>query len=129
MKLNEAISKDCRIKVIPSTYKIVDILEQAYCTLSFYTIPHANLALAEAVILGTVGIAAETDESIEYTDGGEGALLFKFCDMADFLSKIYYLEKNYTEVKARVKAHSLNVKNLFSPEKNIEIINNILREL
>lgn len=129
MKLNEAISKDCRIKVIPSTYKIVDILEQAYCTLSFYTIPHANLALAEAVILGTVGIAAETDESIEYTDGGEGALLFKFCDMADFLSKIYYLEKNYTEVKARVKAHSLNVKNLFGPEKNIEIINNILREL
>ncbi len=129
LKLNKAIEKDCRIKVIPSTYKIVDILEQAYCTLSFYTIPHANLALAEAVILGTVGIAAETDESIEYSDRGEGALLFKFGDITDFTSKINYLVNNYSEVKNKVKAHSQNVKELFDPEKNIGIINNLLRNI
>lgn len=129
MRLNKAIAKDNRIKAIPSTYKIVDILDQAYCTLSFYTIPHANLALAEAVILGTVGIAAETDESVEYSDGGEGALLFKFGDLSDFVLKINYLENNYSEIKSKVKAHSQNVKELFSPDINIEKINNLLRNI
>lgn len=127
LKLIKAINNDSRIKVIPPTYKIVDIFKQAYCTLSFYTIPHANLALAEAAILGTVGVAAETEESIEYTDGGKGGLLFRLGDAADFLSKIKYLEDNYAEVKDRVKNHSQKVEDMFNPEKNIEILNKLLR--
>lgn len=129
MQLSNAISKDKRIAIIPSTYKIVDILKQAYCTLSFYKIPHANLALAEGIILGTIGIAAETDESIEYSDGGEGALLFKFGDINDFVSKMHYLENNYSEVKNRVQNHSQSIKDLFSPEENISRLNNLLKRI
>lgn len=127
IQLNEAIGKDNRIVIIPSTYKIVDIFEQAYCTLSYYKIPHANLALAEAIILGTVGIAAKTDESIEYSDGGEGALLFRLGDLNDFVEKIKYYETHDLESKSKVKAHSQNIKNLFSPEININKINNLLK--
>ena len=129
MKLDNAIRKDNRIKTIPSTYKIVDILEQAYCTLSYYKIPHANLALAEAVILGTVAVAAETDESIEYSDGGGGALLFKFDDKNDFVNKVNYLKDHYFEIKSRVESHSQKIKELFSPKANIDKINKLLKQI
>ena len=62
-----AISKDKRIICIPGTYKIKHILQQTYCILSYFTIPHANLALAESIILGTPTIAAATSESREYS--------------------------------------------------------------
>ncbi|MCI8402826.1 MAG: glycosyltransferase family 4 protein [Lachnospiraceae bacterium] len=121
----EQIKKDNRIVVIPPTYNMVDIYRQAFCTLSYFTIPHANLALAEAVALGTVAIAARTEESIEYSDGGEGAILFNINDSNDFIEKINYVIANQEVVKKQAEGHSENIKMLFSPEFNIEKLNHV----
>lgn len=121
----EQIKKDERIVVIPPAYNMVDIYRQAFCTLSYFTIPHANLALAEAVSLGTVAIAARTEESIEYSDNGEGAVLFNINDANDFTDKINYVLANQKSIKKQVQMHSENIKMLFSPELNIEKLNQV----
>ena len=59
-KVIDLINSDQRIKCIPATYNIKQILEQSSCMLSFFTIPHANLAMAESIIAGTPVIAADT---------------------------------------------------------------------
>lgn len=60
IRLANAIKQDSRIKCVPSTYAIKDLVLQSYCVLSYFTIPHANLALAESIILKTPVIAART---------------------------------------------------------------------
>ena len=125
----QELQKDNRIVMIPPTYKIVNILKQAYCTLSFFNIPHANLALAEAVTLGTVAIAAKTEEAYEYADGGKAAVLYNFEDQSDFDDKIHYVINNYDLVKQEVAKHSLKIKKLFDPAANANVFNAVLKSL
>ena len=121
----EAIKKDKRIVTIPATYNIVDFYRQSYCTVSYFTIPHANLALAEAIEIGTIAIAPKTEEAIEYSDNGTGALLFEINNPDDFVLKFSYLEDNYVKVKNEVIKHSNAVKEMFSPELNIAKLNEV----
>lgn len=125
-ELKAIVDRDERIKFIPATYKIVDIFQQAYCMLSFFTIPHANLALAEAVSLGTIVVSANTEEASEYSADGKGAILFEYGNEADFLTKIQYVEEHYFDVKAQVKSQAEAVKNLFDPDVNAEKLNGVL---
>ena len=125
-KTVEAIKKDKRIVCLPPTYKIVDIFKQSYCMLSYFTIPHANLALAEAIALGTVSIAAKTEESFEYSDNGEGAVLYGFKNKKDFVKKINYVLAHYEEIKDRVMKHSDNISQKFSRDSNATIFNKVL---
>jgi len=126
-RVTELMKKDSRITYIPATYRIVDIYKQAYCMISYFTIPHANLGLAEAVGLETIAIAPRTEEAIEYSDNGKGALLYEINNEDDFLKKFYYLIKNYEKEKEQVANHSGTVKNIFSPEKNIKRLNIVCR--
>lgn len=125
-KVTELIKKDTRIVCIPPTYKIVDIFLQSYCALSYFTIPHANLALAEAVALGTVAIAPLTEEALEYTDNGKGAVLFNINDKVDFMAKVNYVINNYDLVKEKAKMHAHVVKEMLDPRVNIEKLNRVL---
>ena len=125
IRLKRAIEKDSRILVIPPTYQIVDYIRKSYCMLSYFTIPHANLALAEAAMLGLVTIAAKTEESMEYTNGGKGAILFEFNNIEDFISKIHYTIINYDIIKYRVKENSSVITQLFEPSRNIMLLNKI----
>lgn len=127
-KVFQAINNDDRICCMPNTYKIVDIFRQAYCTLSYFTIPHANLALAEAVALGTIAIAANTPEALEYSDRGEGAVLFKFGDQLDFAKKIHYVQENYAEIRKEVAKHSIAVQICFAKEKNAAELNKAINQ-
>lgn len=102
-KAYELIKKDSRIVTMPGTYKIEHIFRQAYCNLSYFTIPHANLALAESIILGTVTIAAKNEESLEYSDNGNLSILFKEGDYQSFLSAINNLDSHYHILKKRLK--------------------------
>lgn len=124
-KVMEQIKKDDRIVCIAPTYNIVDFYRQAYCTLSYFTIPHANLALAEAVALGTVAVAARTEESIEYTNDGKGAALFNINDRSDFIEKIEYVIKNYEDAKENAESNSLKIREMFSSETNIQRLNSV----
>lgn len=125
VRVKRAIEKDSRIFVIPPTYQIVDYIKNSYCMLSYFTIPHANLALAEAAILGLVTIAANTEESVEYTNGGNGAVLFEFNNIEDFVSKIYYTIANYDIIKCKVIENRSAITQLFDPSRNIKLLNNV----
>lgn len=128
-QMDIAIASDKRIKVIPNTYFITDIYKQAYCVLSYFTIPHANLALAENVILGVPVIAAKNEEAIEYSLNGELAILFEAKNFDDFKQKLHDFDKSREAIEKRLLEKSHKVQELFSPKSNIDTLNNVYKEL
>lgn len=124
-RAQKLIKSDSRIICVPNTYKIKHLMEQAYCYISFYNIPHANLAMAESIILNTPSIVAYTSESEEYAAGGELAYLYRFKDKKDFLNKIDDLNANYNQFKSLLRARSSEVKSLFDKQVNVNKISNI----
>lgn len=116
----DAIKNDKRIKCIPSTYMINHIVQQAYCVLSYFTIPHANLALAESIILGTPSIAVDTPESREYSSNGKMALLFPINDINGFENAIAEFKYRRENILNNIQRNSHLIKDMFSPESNIK---------
>lgn len=120
------IKADDRIKCMPNTYMVGDLFRKAYCNLSFFTIPHANLALAESIISGTVNIAAETPESLEYSNNGELAMLYEFGNEEDFASKVQALPKIHEKMKEKIKIGFHTVDIMFNRERNSLILNELI---
>lgn len=86
LKIRERIKKsDKRITLIPATYNLTHIIKQCYCNLSYFTIPHANLAQAECIVCGVPSIVGKTDEPLEYSLEGTLSALYNF-DSIDDLS-------------------------------------------
>lgn len=121
------ISEDNRIKCIPGTYNITHLYNQAYCVISYFTIPHANLSLAEAIISESFAIAARTDEALEYSKEGELALLFKMNDFEDFKDKIQSIGEVRDSYINELKKSSREIELLFSPSANIVKLNKLLK--
>lgn len=128
-KTLDIIKQDKRIECIPPTYKIKHIIEQAYCILSFFTIPHANLNLAENIILNKITIAADTEESREYSLDGKLALLFKINDKEDFITQVKSLEKRNIEIMKNLRNNSLIVKEMFDKKRNLDVINQTYKKI
>lgn len=124
-----AIDQDVRIKCIPGQYKINHIIEQAYCVLSYFTIPHANLALAECIILGTPSIAARTSESMEYSLNGSMASLFELNDYDDFKEHIIHFAEDRPNIMENIEKHSAEIAGLFDPQINSNKLNEIYNTL
>lgn len=117
---------DSRIVCLPSTYMITHIIQQSYCMLSYFTIPHANLALVESITLGIPVIAARTEESDEYTRGGELAMLFEFNNFKSFISKIESIDNRHEHIKTMLSRHAVEIINKFSKEHNVKCLHNVL---
>lgn len=128
-KVIELAHSDNRIVCANSIYELKHIYEQVYCVLSYFTIPHANLALAESIICNAVNIAALTEESLEYSNNGELALLFKENNINDFKEKIKTLDSIYLDLKKRIETDSHFVQEMFDPQTNIEKLNEIINNL
>ena len=128
-RVSETVKSDNRIVCIPATYKIVDILRQCYLNISYFTIPHANLALAEATCLGTVSVAPRTEESLEYVGGEDGAVLYTINDKEDFVRAIDYAEKNYKSIKEKVQLKSLGIQQVFGAPENVERFNRVCKSI
>ena len=128
VKLNAAIAKDKRVIQIPSTYYVTDIYKQAYCMLSNFKIPHANLALAENIILQTPVIAARNEEAIEYSLGGELAILFEPNNIEDFKDKLRGFDKVQACLRERLAAEAHKIESMFKPENNIATLNYVYRQ-
>jgi len=122
----DIIQSDPRIKCIKSTYNIRHLYEQAYCVLSYFTIPHANLSLAESIICNTLNIAALTDESLEYSNEGELALLYKENSFEEFMNILNNIENIYNDYNLRLQKNSKLIEQKFSPERNISQLNHII---
>ena len=116
------LEEDSRIVCIPRTYKIKHIIEQAYCVLSSFTVPHANLGLAENIILNKITIAADNEEAREYSLNGELAILFTPNNIDDFIRKIQILDDVYEEYTKKLYKNSVVIKKKFDKEENLKIL-------
>ena len=128
-KVRKMIATDDRIVCIPATYAMKHIMEQAYCNLSFFTIPHANLALAESIIVGTIPVAAKTDESLEYSDNGALALLFELGNQDSMVEKLKELDNSYEEIKNKISKDGHIVEDLFDKERNVAVLDGVFTRL
>lgn len=124
-KVKNIAQKDERIVFISSNYHVKSIIEQSLCVVSFFTIPHANLTMAEASCLGIPSIAANTPEAKEYSNNGESALLFDMNNKNDFIKKIEYFLDNTDQIQHQAKVSSKKNESLFSPEKNSDLLHKL----
>ena len=122
-QVTNLINKDSRIKCMPSTYMVCDLYKQAYCILSFFKIPHANLALAESIISGTINVAASTPESIEYSHNGNLAMLYELGSKESFVAMLSTLSENHDRMKRRIAKDAHFVQEMFDKQRNVNILN------
>lgn len=94
------------------------------------TIPHANLSLAESIIVGTPVIAARTEEVDEYSMNGKLANLFAFNDFNAFMQAIKDFDREGKSLCAALASNDRkDIERMFSKTENVLRINNALREL
>ena len=127
--LYEAIQTDQRIKNIDNIYELEHIIQQSYCMLSFFTIQHANLAMVESILEGIPCIAAQTPESMEYSNNGEYARLVKFGDYEEFCQALRALDSEHEEILQKTMNGKEFVRNMFDPLRNAEVLNSSLLQL
>lgn len=120
---------DSRIICKPAMYNITDLMEHVKGYISFFTIPHANLALAESIIVGTQAIAAQTDEALEYSNEGKLALLFPFGDEKTFIDTWRKLDIGQGISDKLLKEGAKSLRQCFSSEMNAYVFNQALKEL
>ena len=128
-ELNKIIKADKRIVCIPNTYEIKPLFDQCTCLVSYFTIPHANLALAEAIINNTVVVAAETEESMEYSLNGDLAFLFKINNASEFVGAVRSALQQNMFMKQKLANRSAIVKKLFDKDRNVSILLNVFEEM
>ena len=129
IKVRELIESDNRIRCIKGFYEIKHIIEQSYCLLSYFSIPHANLALAESIILHTPVIAASTSESLEYSHNGTLACLFRMNDERDFIDKVKNFSAVRDELLSKMSDASDRVKELFDRKRNSQELHKVYNKL
>lgn len=128
-KVISAIRADYRIKTIPSTYFLKDILQKSYCNLSYFMIPHANLAQAECILAGIPTICAETDESLEYSLEGKLSYTFKLGNYNNFCHTLKNFEKDYANKKKLILQKSSEISKMFNKEANVGKLNYIIEKV
>lgn len=128
-KIKSIAQKDDRIVLIPSTYQIKSLIEQAFCLVSFPTIPHANLPIAEAIWLGKPIISADTPEAQEYSNNGESAILFKMNNKDEFKKALTYALENDTQIEESAKNGSKNIQLMFDSKRNSNLLNDAYKRL
>ncbi len=121
--------EDSRIICRPSMYNITELMESVEGYISYFTIPHANLALAESIIVGTQAIAAQTDEAFEYSNEGKLALLFPFGDEKTFIDTWRKLDIGQGISDKLLKEGAKSLRQCFSSEMNAYVFNQALKEL
>jgi len=117
--------KDNRIVFIPTTYHVKSLIEQSFCVVSFFTIPHANLSLAESVWLGKPSIAADTPEAKEYSNDGKAALLFEINNKEEFKDKILFTLENEVLISENAMEGMKKNQEKFDPLRNSNLLNKI----
>lgn len=129
LNVKHLIAQDNRIRCIPGIYEIKHIIQQSYCSLSYFTIPHANLALAECITLGLPCVAAKSEESLEYSNDGELAVLYEMGSLNSFVAAINDLSCNYGDMKKSIKTHMHVIEQLFDSDRNIANLKSVYNKL
>ena len=126
-ELQQIMNSDKRIRGIRGVYELCDLVMQSHCFVSYFRIPHANLALAENIILGNACIAADTEEAREYSGGGKYAMLVSpMNDLMAFSKQLNKFLENIDKWKEAARIGKDEVRKIFSPCKNSSILNKAL---
>lgn len=125
-KIKKLMDSDNRIKSIPATYMITHIMQQCFCNLSYFTIPHANLAMAEAEILGLPTVAALNEEALEYSLNGKNAVLFEANNYKEFVRAIETMRLDYQQYKEALRDSRAVIAEIFSKKNNTLLLNDII---
>ena len=125
-RVEDLIKSDYRIKSVPAIFELSHIIEQSYCFVSYFRVPHANLGLAENIILGNPCVAAKTEESLEYTNNGEYALLVEPNNIGEFGIQLQGFLRDIERWKDAAEVGSKHLSEMFMPAKNIRILNKVL---
>ena len=126
VRMRNTIQSDYRIKCVPSVYELAHIIEQSYCFVSYFRVPHANLALAENIILGNPCIAADTEEAREYTGDGQYARLVAPNKPDVFAKELKLFLNNIDYWKEKAIEGKPFVATLFDKTENIKRLNSSL---
>ena len=103
-------------------------MRQSHCFISYFRIPHANLAMAECLALGIPCIAADTDEAREYCGDGTYACLVKpLNDLTSFTKQCHVFLNNIDEWHRAAQHGKKVIAHQFAPEHNIAVLNEALR--
>ena len=128
-KIKKIMQKDDRIMCISTTNQVKSLFEQSYCTVVFPTIPHAIIPIAEAIYLGKPVLSAETPESLEYSNQGIGAKLFKINSIVEFQKEFIYMYNNEEIINKNAQLSSKHIQELFSKEKNSNKLNQLYNRI
>ncbi|MGN1233795.1 MAG: glycosyltransferase family 4 protein [Candidatus Cryptobacteroides sp.] len=128
-QLQKALAADSRIVCREAVYDFGRIAKESAGFISWFTIPHANLALAECIMLGVPCIAADNEEAREYTGGGEYALLAPAGDYNAFCRALATFSSSESHYRARAEAGSVALRRMFDPEVNAARLNELLSGL
>lgn len=121
--------KNDRIVCIPATSQVKSLIEQAYCTLAYPTIPHAILPIAESIYLGKPVLSANTPEALEYSNNGKGATLFPMNNESEFIKALMYVAENKGEVYKKALESKDIIRDRFSSKYNSEKLNRVYNNI
>jgi glycosyltransferase involved in cell wall biosynthesis len=127
-RIKKIAQKDARIIMSPYVRNVKSLLREAYCQVSFPTIPHAILPIAESIILGIPVISVDTPEAREYSMG-QSAILVKMYDTRSLFEAMVYALDNPGKLKEMVQSESEAVKMMFDVNTNHAILDHLYRNL
>ena len=128
-RMVDCLRTDKRIICIPYNYNIASIIQQSSCFVSYFRMPHANLSLAENIILTTPCIAADNEEAREYSGNGEYALLVKPNTPKLFLESLQNFLLNIDSWKEKAILGSVFIRDQFDRKMNADKFNMTLSSL
>ena len=127
--MRDLVKTDSRIHCVPGIYELVDLVNQSFCFVSYFRMPHANLALAENIILGNPCIAVDNEEAREYTANGTYAMLVRANEPDEFAQQLGCFLTENEKWREAAKTGAEVVSRKFDKAKNIKLLNETLKEL
>ena len=129
-ELQNKVDADHRIRGIKAVYELNHLIEQSLCFVSYFRIPHANLAMAENIIMKNPCIAADTEEAREYSNNGQYACLVSpMNDRKAFSVQLIDFLNNINLWKTKAISGSAEVSKMFETTTNAKRLNDALRDL
>ena len=128
-QIQKALAADSRIVCRDAVYDFGRIAKESSGFLSWFTIPHANLALAECIMLGVPCLAADNEEAREYTGGGEYALLTPAGDYPAFRQALATFASSPDLYRSKAAAGSPALRKMFDAGTNAARLNELLAGL
>jgi glycosyltransferase involved in cell wall biosynthesis len=128
-KIKKIAQKDERIVFLPATNHVKSLIEQSFCLVSYFTIPHANLPIAEATWLGVPTISANTPESIEYCADAKSTLLFEINNKEEFKNTLLFAIRNEKFINTNASIKMTVIRDKFDPVNNSALLNKVYIDL